>query len=104
MRANEGDGLSMHGGLAFFIEFLKKSGIWEEFDEECPLKNVSPNSPRKSEILGTIVLGELSGHRQYSCITGMLGDGKMGQPSLIFVRPALHVAVSSVLPFYSPHL
>lgn len=71
--------MSMHGGLAFFIEFLKVSGIWERFVEECPLKYVSPNAPSKSEILGTILLSVLSGHRRYSHITGMRGDDVLPQ-------------------------
>lgn len=74
VRWEEDAGVSMHGGLAFFIEFLKVSGIWEKFVEECPLKYVSPNAPSKSEILGTILLSVLSGHRRYAHITGMRGD------------------------------
>lgn len=69
----EDAGVSMHGGLAFFIEFLKVSGVWEKFVEERPLKYVSPNAPSKSEILGTILLSVLSGHRRYAHITGIAG-------------------------------
>ena len=38
--------MSLHGGLAFPIEFLTGSGIWEKFVEGCPLKYVSPNALR----------------------------------------------------------
>lgn len=69
----------MHGGLAFFIEFLKVSGIWERFVEECPLEYVSPNAPAKSEILGPVLLSVLSGHRRYGRITGMRGDDVLPQ-------------------------
>lgn len=66
--------MSMPGGLTFFIEFLKVSGIWEKFVAECPLKYVSPHAPSKSEILGMILLSVLSGHRRYAHITGICGD------------------------------
>lgn len=36
VRWEEDAGVSMHGGLAFFIEFLKVSGIWEKFVAEFP--------------------------------------------------------------------
>jgi len=71
--------VSMDGGLAYFIEFLKLSGIWENFVEECPLKYTSPNAPTKSEILGTILFSVLSGHRRYAHITGILGDDVLPQ-------------------------
>jgi hypothetical protein len=71
----EDDGAAgMHGGLVYFIEFLKVSGLWERFVEECPLKYVSPNAPTKSEILGTILFSVLSGHRRYAHITGIRSD------------------------------
>ena len=31
VRWEEDPGVSMHGGLAYFVEFLKVSGIWEKF-------------------------------------------------------------------------
>ncbi|MFN9429002.1 MAG: hypothetical protein ACK6DX_02535, partial [Acidobacteriota bacterium] len=79
MRWEEDAGVSMHGGLAFFIEFFKVSGICERFVEECTLKYVSPNAPSQSGILGTILLSVLSGHRRYSHITEMRGDEVLPQ-------------------------
>jgi hypothetical protein len=66
--------VGMHGGLVYFVEFLKISGLWERFVEECPLHYVSPNAPSKSEILGTILFSVLSGHRRYAHITGIRAD------------------------------
>ena len=74
VRWEEDPGVSMHGGLAYFVEFLKVSGIWEKFVKECPLEYSSPNAPDKSEILGTILFSVLSGHRRYAHITGIRGD------------------------------
>jgi hypothetical protein len=70
----EAPGISSHGMLTYFIEFLQISGIWQDFVDRCPLTYTSPNAPTKSEILGTILLSVLSGHRRYAHISGMRGD------------------------------
>jgi len=70
----EDPGISSHGMLTYFIEFLQISGIWQEFVDRCPLTYTSPNAPTKAEVLGTILLSVLSGHRRYAHITGMRGD------------------------------
>ena len=70
----EDPGITPHGSLTYFLEFLQISGIWEEFVAQCPLTYTSPNAPSKAEILGTILLSVLSGHRRYAHITGIRGD------------------------------
>lgn len=70
----EDPGITPHGALTYFLEFLKISGLWEEFVAQCPLRYTSPNAPSKTEILGTILLSVLSGHRRYAHITGIRGD------------------------------
>jgi hypothetical protein len=67
-------GISPHGMLTYFFEFLHVSGLWQEFVEQCPLRYTSPNAPTKAEILGTILCSVLSGHRRYAHISGMRGD------------------------------
>jgi len=74
VRWEEDPGITSHGLLTYFFEFLKISGIWEEFVSKCPLTYTSPFAPTKEEILGTIVCSVLSGHRRYSHITGMRND------------------------------
>ena len=74
VRWEEDPGISPHGTLTYFIEFLQVSGIWQEFVDQCPLTYTSPNAPTKAEILGTILLSVLSGHRRYAHITGVRGD------------------------------
>ena len=49
------------GPVTFFIEFLKTSGLWEKWVEDCPLKYTSRNSPKKEEILATVLLSVLAG-------------------------------------------
>ena len=70
----EDPGISPHGMLTYFFEFLHVSGLWEDFVEQCPLRYTSPNAPTKAEILGTILCGVLGGHRRYAHISGMRGD------------------------------
>ena len=60
--------------LTYFIQFLEHSGLWKSFDIECPLRRTSPNAPTNQEILGTIVLSIVSGHRRYAHLTAIRGD------------------------------
>ncbi len=57
------------GQLAFFIEFLKCTELFDQWVTSCPLTFTSPNAPKVRDILGTILLSMLSGHTRYSHIT-----------------------------------
>jgi hypothetical protein len=63
------------GQAAFFIEFLKASGVFDALVADCPLDYTSPNAPSKRDILGTAVLSMLSGHKRYAHITALRADG-----------------------------
>ena len=63
------------GQLAFFIVFLKTAGLWDGWIKECPVTYVSPNAPAKADVLGTILLSVLAGHRRYAHITALRFDG-----------------------------
>src|SRR5258707_797224 len=67
--------VSSLGLMPFFIEFLKTSGRFDEWVEECPLQYTSPNAPRKRDVLGTILLAVLAGHWRYAHINALRGDG-----------------------------
>lgn len=69
------------GQIAFFIEFLKTGGVFEEWVKECPLTYRSPNSPSKRDVLGTILLSVLAGHTRYSHISTIRCDNV--SPSLL---------------------
>ena len=56
------------GQLPFFVEFLKVSGSFDPWVEQCPLRWESPNAPRKGDVLGTALLSILSGHQRYAHI------------------------------------
>ena len=63
------------GQLPFFIEFLKVSGLFDAFVQECPLSYNSPNAPKKRNVLGTLMLSILAGHKRYAHIAAIRSDG-----------------------------
>jgi len=63
------------GQLPFFIEFLKVSGLYDDFIKTCPLSYSSPNAPRVRDVLGTLLLSILAGHHRYAHISGIRFDG-----------------------------
>ncbi len=63
------------GQLPFFIEFLKLGGLFDTWVESCPLEMTSPNSPTKTNLLGTLFLSILAGHRRYAHVTTIRCDG-----------------------------
>lgn len=62
------------GQLPFFIEFLKLGGLFDSWVEDCPLEFTSPNAPSKRDILGTLLLSILSGHKRYAHVTSIRSD------------------------------
>lgn len=63
------------GQLAFFVEYLKQGGLFDPWVSDCPLLLSSPNAPRKRDVLGTLLLSILAGHRRYAHITCLRSDG-----------------------------
>src|ERR1700737_2682677 len=62
------------GQLPFFIEYLKQGGLFDSWVAGCPLYLTSPNAPSKRDILGTVMLSVLAGHRRYAHITTLRCD------------------------------
>src|ERR1700756_1525435 len=62
------------GQLPFFIEYLKQGGLFDGWEADCPLSFTSPNAPRKRDILGTLLLAVLAGHRRYAQVTALRCD------------------------------
>src|SRR5260370_20726487 len=48
--------VSSLGLMPFFIEFLKTSGLFDKWVEDCPLHYTSANAPEKRNVLGTLLL------------------------------------------------
>src|SRR6201993_4091310 len=74
------------GQLPFFIDYLKQAGLFDAWVADCPLFLTSPNAPKKRDLLGTVLLSVLAGHRRYAHITArrcarvtppLLGMGKV---------------------------
>jgi hypothetical protein len=63
-----------HGQLVFFAEFLAATGVFDRCVKECPLEYASNNAPPKRDVLGTLMLGLLAGHRRYAHITALRSD------------------------------
>ena len=55
--------VSSLGLMPFFIEFLKTSGLFDKWVEDCPLRYTSGNAPEKRNVLGTLLLSVLAGLR-----------------------------------------
>src|SRR6266700_2528663 len=63
--------VSSLGLMPFFIEFLKISGLFDKWVEDCPLHYTSGNAPEKRDVLGTLVLSVLAGHCRYAHINAI---------------------------------
>jgi len=90
------------GQLPFFIEFLKLGGLFDSWVEDCKLEYLSPNSPSKRDVLGTLLLSILAGHTRYAHITTIRCDGVnpnlLGMNKIISedsMRGALHKIAST---------
>jgi hypothetical protein len=79
VRWDEGAAATPHGQLVFFAEFLATTGVFERWVSACPLEYKSGNAPDKRDVLGTLMLGLLAGHRRYAHITALRGDAVAAQ-------------------------
>ena len=61
--------------MAFFIEFLTATALFERWVEGCLLQYKSPNGSSQRDILGTWLLSILSGHRRYAHVSAIRVDG-----------------------------
>ena len=60
--------------VTYFLEFLKANGLWQQWVEDCPLNYRSGNAPPKQDILGTLLLSVLAGHKRYAHVTTVRSD------------------------------
>ena len=72
------------GQLPFFINFLKTAGLFNSFVADSPLTYESPNASKTRDVLGTAMLSMLAGHKRYSHIAALRGDGVL--PELLGMR------------------
>ena len=62
------------GQLVFFMQFLAAGGLFAGWVRECPLRYESANAPEIIDVLGTMVLGVLSGQRRYAHLNALRAD------------------------------
>jgi len=62
------------GQMPFFIEFVKQGGLFDSLVADCPLYFTSPNAPPKRDVIGTIFLSVLAGHKRYAHMTTVRCD------------------------------
>lgn len=79
VRWDEGAQATPNGQLVFFTEFLAATGVFENWVEQCPLAYTSANAPSKRDVLGTLLLAVLAGHKRYAHITALRGDAVAAQ-------------------------
>jgi hypothetical protein len=75
------------GQLPFFFDFLKQGGLFDRWVEDCPQFLTSNNAPKKRDLLGTLMLSLLAGHRRYAHITALRCDPV--NPPLLGMRKVL---------------
>lgn len=66
--------VTQFGQLVYFVEFLKTAGLFDKWVEDCPLRYSSNNGSSKQDVLGTIMLSLLAGHKRYAHITNIRSD------------------------------
>jgi hypothetical protein len=62
------------GQLVYFSQFLASAGLFGQWVRDCPLHYTSPNAPALNDVLGTVALSILAGHRRYAHVTALRGD------------------------------
>jgi len=67
--------VTRQGSLLFFFQFLGAGGRWDEFIKSIPLTYHSNNASDSKDVIGTIMLSVLNGHRRYAHINSVRGDG-----------------------------
>lgn len=63
-----------YGNLSFFIEYLKISGLFDALVSDFPLNLTSNSSSKPRDLIGTVMLSILSGHKRYAHITSLRND------------------------------
>jgi hypothetical protein len=75
VRWSAGGAATPFGQMAYFAEFLNLTGLYRRWQESCPLRLAGPNASKLADILGTLFLSVLSGHRRYAHIAALRADG-----------------------------
>ena len=63
------------------------SGVFDALVADCPLYRTSPDAPSNRDVLGTLVLSVLAGHKRYAHVTTLRADGVL--PELLGIERIL---------------
>lgn len=66
------------GGLAYFVSYLKTSGLFDRLVEDAPFHYTSPNAPEVRDVVGTTVLAIVCGFTRYVHINRLRNDTARG--------------------------
>ena len=75
VRWNQNEAATPFGQMACFAEFLNLTGLYRRWIDSCPLHYASPNGSKIADVLGTLFVSVLSGHRRYAQIAALRADG-----------------------------
>ncbi len=70
-----GSGGDAFGPAGVFVAFVKQGGLFDALVADGPLELTRPNAPAKRDVVGTLVLSVLAGHRRHAHITCLRSDG-----------------------------
>jgi hypothetical protein len=62
------------GQLVFFAQFLNLCGLFDSLCDTCPVRLTSPNAPLTRDVLGTLLMGILSGYTRYAHLSAVRFD------------------------------
>ncbi|MBA3709082.1 MAG: transposase [Planctomycetes bacterium] len=66
--------VSALGGVVPFAQFLKASGLFDEWVAEAPLVPGGNRAHAPQDVLGTMLLSSLNGHYRFAHVTALRGD------------------------------
>ena len=74
VRWNPESQVTQWGGLAYFVSYLKTSGLFDRLVEDAPFHYTSPNAPDIRDVVGTTVLAIICGFTRYVHINRLRND------------------------------
>jgi hypothetical protein len=71
--SDEDSRVTQMSGLAHFAQYLDTTGLFKHLVQKYPPSYESNNTPKKRDLLGTMLLSVLSGHTRYAHISALSG-------------------------------
>ena len=71
---NPGSQVTQWGGLAYFVSYLKTSGLFDRLVEDAPFRYRSPNAPKVRDVVGTADLAIVCCFSRYVHVNRLRND------------------------------